>query len=424
MQLTLENIGMIRKADIHLDGVTVIAGENNTGKSTVGKALFSVLNCFSQIDERIKNEKIDAIQTLIKSYTIGHEILDEAYFWEMMSAENLAEFIVENIPANSPDINEIEISNLTKEFIKKILGNESAFFPNEEQFVKKALSILNFSAADYADRILEKELRAAFHNQICNIHDKAQAKILLRKNGHSISIILSDDKISEISKDLVPKSEAIYIDTPFALDEIIDSAGFPVREKFNYKNHLVSKLNIENRNIILETFTKTKLEKVLNQLKQIGVGDIINVGKNKRFKLPNSDQLLDIRNLSAGLKTFVILKTLLLKGAITESGTIILDEPEIHLHPEWQLIFAELIVLIQKEFSLHILLTTHSPYFLNALEVYTIKHGIHDKCRYYLASKEGESAVIEEVTNDIDRIYAKLARPFQELENERYRDGE
>ena len=57
MQLTLENIGMIRKADIHLDGVTVIAGENNTGKSTVGKALFSVLNCFSQIDERIKNEK-------------------------------------------------------------------------------------------------------------------------------------------------------------------------------------------------------------------------------------------------------------------------------------------------------------------------------------------------------------------------------
>ena len=47
-----------------------------------------------------------------------------------------------------------------------------------------------------------------------------------------------------------------------------------------------------------------------------------------------------------------------------------LDEPEIHLHPAWQVIFAELIVLIQKEFNMHILLNTHSPYFLNAIEIY------------------------------------------------------
>ena len=79
--------------------------------------------------------------------------------------------------------------------------------------------------------------------------------------------------------------------------------------------------------------------------------------------------------------------------------------------------------MIQKEFDLRILLTTHSPYFLNALEVYTAKHGISEKCNYYHASKVDESAVFEEVTNDIDRIYAKLARPFQELKNERYRDG-
>ena len=54
---------------------------------------------------------------------------------------------------------------------------------------------------------------------------------------------------------------------------------------------------------------------------------------------------------------------------------IIIDEPEIHLHPEWQLIFAELIVLIQKEFGMHILLNTHSPYFLNAIQVFSKKYG-------------------------------------------------
>ena len=123
--------------------------------------------------------------------------------------------------------------------------------------------------------------------------------------------------------------------------------------------------------------------------------------------------------MSTGLKTFVILKRLLTNGKIEPNGTIILDEPEIHLHPEWQLLFAEIIVLIQKEFGVHVLLNTHSPYFLNAIEVYSAKHGIEDKCKYYLASVKDDVASIEDVTDNIEAIYSKLARPLQDLENVR-----
>ena len=51
---------------------------------------------------------------------------------------------------------------------------------------------------------------------------------------------------------------------------------------------------------------------------------------------------LEPGNLSAGLKTFAIMKVLLKSGALEAGGTIILDEPEIHLHPAWQLAFAEI----------------------------------------------------------------------------------
>ncbi len=44
MKLHLKNVGKVRSAAIEINGITVIAGENNTGKSTVGKALFSVFN--------------------------------------------------------------------------------------------------------------------------------------------------------------------------------------------------------------------------------------------------------------------------------------------------------------------------------------------------------------------------------------------
>ena len=41
MRIKLTNIGMLESADVKLDGLTVIAGENDTGKSTLGKTLFA-----------------------------------------------------------------------------------------------------------------------------------------------------------------------------------------------------------------------------------------------------------------------------------------------------------------------------------------------------------------------------------------------
>ncbi len=43
MELILKNIGMIKRARIKLHGLTVIAGENDTGKSTVGKVLMAMI---------------------------------------------------------------------------------------------------------------------------------------------------------------------------------------------------------------------------------------------------------------------------------------------------------------------------------------------------------------------------------------------
>jgi predicted ATPase len=43
MEIIIKHIGRLPKAKIILDGLTVIAGENDTGKSTVGKVLFSII---------------------------------------------------------------------------------------------------------------------------------------------------------------------------------------------------------------------------------------------------------------------------------------------------------------------------------------------------------------------------------------------
>ena len=43
MRIEIKNVGQIEKAVIDLEGITVIAGENNTGKSTIGKTVFALL---------------------------------------------------------------------------------------------------------------------------------------------------------------------------------------------------------------------------------------------------------------------------------------------------------------------------------------------------------------------------------------------
>ena len=65
MKLYLENFAKIKKADIELNGITVIAGENNTGKSTIGKALYCIFNSFYDLDKKLNNEKVNKIMDII-----------------------------------------------------------------------------------------------------------------------------------------------------------------------------------------------------------------------------------------------------------------------------------------------------------------------------------------------------------------------
>ena len=117
-----------------------------------------------------------------------------------------------------------------------------------------------------------------------------------------------------------------------------------------------------------------KLKNIYNAINDVCDGELsLNDQATFEYKTSKLKEPLDIVNISTGMKSFIIIKTLLQNGRIDENGIIILDEPEIHLHPEWQLKFAEIIVLLQKEFGLNILLNTHSPYFLNACLLYASK---------------------------------------------------
>lgn len=74
-------------------------------------------------------------------------------------------------------------------------------------------------------------------------------------------------------------------------------------------------------------------------------------------------------------------------------------------------------MLLQKEFDLTLIITTHSPYFLDAIDVFSAQYEISDKVNFYLAENKEEESYLHDVTDNVDEIYKKLSDPMQELEN-------
>ena len=403
MKLIINNIGKLKNAEVEINGITVITGENDTGKSTVGKVLWSVFNSFYEIKNQVRKDKINSIFResrrflgLQQSRKLRNKIVQESEIDEEIDLDDL--------------INQIEINlRLERNNNKEI-----------ERILDKIKKRTKLSEKEVLKEIIQKNFDNEFNYQINNLNLLKNGNIVYKK----LKLAFNNNKV-ELSEDeyFSLYAKAILIDNPRILDGLDDLLVFPL---FNENAHSLDLIKL-----LRDYKDLTATDRVLNKEKSLQIEKILNsvVGGNFEkdemgaYIYKNNNGIdINIKNLSTGLKTFSMMKLLLLNNEIEENGTIILDEPEIHLHPEWQLKFAELIVLLQKEFGMHILLTTHSPYFVNALEVFSEKYGVDEKCKYYVAENVENSSIIKNVTDNTREIYRKLARPIQDLENIRYGD--
>lgn len=406
MKLHIKNLAKIREADIELNGITVIAGENNTGKSTVGKTLYSIYEAFYGIHDKIEFEKQSALYNFLRrsEFSINRTLIKKIIIPYILSIEP-------SIYQDEEKLNDV-LSNYSSSNSINLLDIDNA--------LEHIYRILNMKDETIRTTIVKKCFDTEFHQQLQSFYSKEQPYVEMKLKNDKIKLDFSKTNIVEEYVNILYK--LIYIDNPKIMDELdglVYINQYLEHETYEH-DRLLKHLLLEsksNQNIVDEIMAKEALSNVLNKLGEVLQGEFIKTAEGITFKEKDSDTPLHLTNLSTGLKSFAIIKRLIENGHIQQNGILVLDEPEVNLHPKWQLIYAEILVILQKEFQLHILLTTHSPYFINAIEVFSAKHKIADKCKYYLSGLENHCAYFDDVTTRIDKIYEKLAMPLQELED-------
>ena len=165
MKLELENIGKIRSANIVIDGITVIAGENDTGKSTVGKTLYSIFNSFYSLDKQIVDARRDMTKTIIE------DALRDERFWGM-EVGSFADEIVSF--TNSVDSEtEKRISDKIKEYIALYAAEDAdkrAMSSRlSDNIINRTKYVLNVDNSEIFKNVLQRRIDNEFKKQIVTI---------------------------------------------------------------------------------------------------------------------------------------------------------------------------------------------------------------------------------------------------------------
>lgn len=423
MELLIKDFAKIKYAKIKCNGITVIAGENNTGKSTIGKVLFSIYNSTTNLKEKINDQRMneisDNLELNLRNLIVHNQTLNNI---SIRGIRQISSKIIEDIFKDSRNISIKQISRtIEKNFqFYKIASdnyNKSELLPILSE---KIDNIISLPDERITLEVISRYFTRVFYQQLNNVlDDTTKAEIELKIKGSKMNLAFEGNVCTNFSTEFNIIHNAFYIDNPFIVDELSSFyMSNNILEKYTIK--ALSKNEKDIMEGIFDTITaKEKLREIYRILENVIDGDISeNQSGEYYFNSNKLEKPILVNNLSTGLKAFVIVKMLLEKGSLKERDVLILDEPEIHLHPEWQLYYAEIVVLLEKYFNLTIIITTHSPYFLESIEVFAAKHKTSNKVNYYLAETNDEFVSnVKEVTDNIEAIFKKLADPMQQLEN-------
>ena len=432
----LEDYHAVKNADIILDGLTVLAGLNGCGKSTISRWLYGFIKYSNDFDRIVDLETAKAIfeRTVRLSEILrriafinkGHGLPSVPKFSGSLDSEvasfedRLYEITQSNPDKGREDEYVAMMSNLLRQggYVRddgaSFSENMSSFLDDEESFLAKILM-------DGEKRKQESSIPDLYRmiEQGLDIKSKGPVHMQFSENGtdlldHDYEYIEVEDGVRLVDDDgkcivtdkilgrfLAPMGlkRALYVDSPMSVSNQDGEAG-----------NVWTDLRVMLRTPLKEMPEAAR--RIAMEISLILGGEVMlqdeGLGRKDLRYVRRADGLnISIDEVATGMKSFAYLLRLLQNGYIDSETLLIIDEPEAHLHPQWIVKFAKVLVLIQKFLGAKVMVASHDPDMVAAISAMAEAEGLSDVTNFYQASKApGELRYcFDNSGNDISRIF-------------------
>lgn len=393
LKFRLEKFRAVESADLELPGITIIAGKNGSGKSSISKVLYAILDTATRFETFVTKNADD------KKRHLFSKVVD----------------LVLNFAYQLPDLPQDQIrrlfpsSNMTSPQ-SWVIQAKSVFVDNQDivaqhldvfsSFLERADRVLDIKEAkgltpiDFFDRIksrfdefdIEREEKT-YARPIDVLNERVLNILEQPVDFKTTNVFFNNDQLVKLqTKRLdspVDISSVFYIDTPLVSDLCDMSLNRFADRRLEHREHLAK---------ALRTPTKVTSSQIYDVMKSIVHGETESTktptGYRLMFKSDDFNKVFSLFHCATGVKAFSLLQLLLSNRKIDDGTLLILDEPESNLHPEWIVEYARAVVLLHKIFGVRFLISTHSTDFVAAIQAISKNENQESRVRFYLAEKQ------------------------------------
>jgi len=398
-RLLLKNFKAWReKIDIPLAPVTMLLGTNSSGKSSLLQALLLLKQTVASPDRSIH-------------LNLGGDEIND-YF-------NFGHF--DDVLTHGASPRQFELGfafhraeESAKNGVEKRRVTSGAFFASYGMTSPGAAAIQEMSlrSGEHAYRVVRRE-KGAYS---LFVGEEAQPRGKNKLFAPERSIALPTEAIQLLSPE-GGQAEDISLAIRRELEGIAYLGPLRRRPERDYvwNKTKPGDMGIDGGNVIQALFASALLrskddgvEQIISDvsmwLKRMGVAERLEVrqlGHSTRYEIVvhKDGVAANLRDVGIGISQ--VLPVLTLAYFAPAGSTILLEEPEIHLHPLAQSVLAELFVEVSKKRGVQFIVETHSEHLFRRLQTLVAQQSIStEDCRLYFVERQGADAVLKDLELD------------------------
>lgn len=371
LKIEIRDFRAIARASIDLESITVLAGVNASGKSTISRAMFYCgyfANHYEYLlQPAVRNSLLPTMHFLISTPLVTINQNSYRKTLEILVSQPDVGVLVALAQCRDA-YSATSVTRLDRERLGKVLRRQivsrKAFFDGLEELegqIKDAIARYHSQAQQRSRDALSVELCNQFRIPKVKLLDKITISegenVVIGGGREDVGFFTSLDSVFYLDSPMLLSLFSNLNDSEVELlhwQEILKVFAFTREDSITLTNPASRELMADVEQLLGGSVKSVESAAQIASLGQVLFED-------------QSQRRIVLSEMATGMKSFIILQRLLQKGLLNDKTLLIIDEPEAHLHPQWVVEYARILLEIHSKLGTRILVASHSTDFVQSI---------------------------------------------------------